>query len=103
MSEATRLSFGTSARQQIGARIRAYVAKEFGNNVAKAAKSLGLSRQRLFSYTTAKALPREEVFDRMLKEWGLDILGGSPRHDAQKLGIARARQPPPAQRLLFES
>lgn len=59
----------------MAAKLQAYVAKEFDNNAAKAASNLRISRQRLFSYTSGKTLPRPPMFDLILKKWGLNLLG----------------------------
>ena len=48
-------------------------------NATKAAKNLGVTRQRLFSYTSGKALPRAPMFDLMLERWGLNLLGEKQR------------------------
>lgn len=82
MSEGLRFIFGTNINQQIAARIQAYVQAKFENNGAEAAKSLRISRQRLFSYTSAKTLPRFPMFDLILREWGLDLLGKASRREA---------------------
>jgi hypothetical protein len=71
------LNFGTSARRQIGRAIGDYVSAKFSSATA-AAKDLGISRQRLHSYTSGKSLPRAEVFDTIAARWRLPILGVPP-------------------------
>jgi hypothetical protein len=97
MSETAKFVFGVNIREQVAARIRAYIAKKFDNNSAVAAKSLKISRQRLFSYTSATTLPRPPMFDLILQEWGLDLLGKPSRRSVGTL-IA----PVPIQRGLFD-
>jgi hypothetical protein len=84
MSDSPRFTFGKSIKQQVAERIGTYVEKEFGGNSAKAAESLGLSRQRLFSYTSAKNLPRPKVVDLIHRRWQLDLLGGGSQQGARR-------------------
>jgi hypothetical protein len=79
VGEFPKFVFGTSIKQQVAARITAYIAARFDSNSAKAADDLGISRQRLFSYTSAKTLPRPPMFDLILEKWGLNLLGKKPR------------------------
>jgi len=79
MGESRKFVFGASVKRQVAERIQAYVEAKFANNSAKAAESLKISRQRLFSYTSARAFPREPIFDLIFQEWGLDLLGREPR------------------------
>jgi hypothetical protein len=98
MGESSKFLFGTGIKPQVAERIQAHVEKKFGNNGAKAAASLGISRQRLFSYTSAKALPRPPIFDLILQTWGLNLLGVKPYRRAEA-----EWESGPRQRLLFES
>jgi hypothetical protein len=102
MGESNKFVFGTGIKQQIAARIQAHIAAKFKNNRAKAAESLGWSRQRLFSYTSGKSLPRPPVFDLILQKWGLNLLGGNPRGGAT-FNRATIQEPRPVQPLLFDS
>jgi transcriptional regulator with XRE-family HTH domain len=77
------LKFGTSARQQIGRAIGDYVSDRFGTATA-AANDLGISRQRLHSYTSGKSLPRAEVFDTIAARWKLPILGIPPNPKSKR-------------------
>lgn len=97
------LVFGTSAKQQVADRIRAHISEKFGNNIAKAAKSLGISRQRLFSYAAAKALPRSAVFDLFFQKWGLDLLGAPSRATGAKSKGAGRQRARPVQISLFDN
>ncbi len=101
MSGPTKFVFGTSIKQQVAARILAHIAEKFDNNSAKAAESLGLSRQRLFSYTSAKTLPRPPVFDLILRKWGLNLLGKA-RHVNETFDRAAVQASRPVQHLLFD-
>ncbi|SRR6266481_1662358 len=103
MGESAKFVFGTGIKQQVAARIQAHITAKFDNNSARAAESLGLSRQRLFSYTSAKTLPRPPVFDLILQKWGLNLLGKNTRRDDETLGRATVQEPRPVQRLLFDS
>jgi hypothetical protein len=42
-----KLVFGSSIKQQVAAKIQAHIKAKFDNNSAKAAESLGITRQRL--------------------------------------------------------
>ena len=75
MDEVSKFVFGTDIRHQVAERIQAHIAAKFDSNGAKAAKSLGITRQRLFSYTSATTLPRPPIFDLILQRWGLNLLG----------------------------
>jgi hypothetical protein len=103
VSGAPKFIFGTSIKQQVADRIRAHIAANFDNNSAKAAKELKLSRQRLFSYTSAKTLPRPRVIDLILQKWGLDLLGRDPRRHVGTLNRATVRELQPIQGRLFDS
>ena len=100
MGESIKFVFGTAIKQQVAARIQAHIAAKFENNSAKAAESLGLSRQRLFSYTSAKTMPRSPVFDLILNKWGLNLLGERPRRDSETPNAAATQ---PVERSLFDS
>jgi hypothetical protein len=103
MSESPKFVFGTSTNQQIAKRIQNHVSGNFAN-ASKAAKSLGISRQRLFSYTSGKTLPRAPMFDRFLDKWKLDLLGDGSR--AKSSGRERAHVADSSnfkQRSLFDS
>ena len=102
MREALKFSFGTTAKEQVAKRIQAHVQENFHSG-AEAAESLAISRQRLFSYTSGKALPRAPVFDLILERWGLDLLGDKPRRRSAKLKQGRTDESRPAQRSLFDS
>ena len=97
MSEVSKFVFGTSIKQQVAVRIQAHIARKFDNNSARAAKDLGITRQRLFSYTSATTLPRPPVFDLILQKWGLNLLDKPFRRDTGTL-IAAV----PIQRALFD-
>jgi hypothetical protein len=99
MAESMKFIFGTNVRQQVATRILDHIAEKFGNNRAEAAKSLGMTRQRLFSYTSGKALPRPQVFDLILQKWNLDLLG---EKYSRASGGSKHPHTQPAQRLLFE-
>jgi transcriptional regulator with XRE-family HTH domain len=78
MAEATpSLVFGESAKSQIGQRLKSYLSGQFRSG-AKAAESLGISRQRLFSYTSGKSFPGHDVIDLIREKWGVDLLGAGP-------------------------
>jgi hypothetical protein len=102
LGEAPKFVFGTSIKQQVAARIQTHIAAKFGNNSAKAAKSLGISRQRLFSYTSAKTLPRPPVFDLILQKWGLNLLGKKTRAGST-VNRTTAQDLRPDQPSLFDS
>ena len=102
MREALKFSFGTTAKEQVAKRIQAHVQENFHSG-AEAAESLAISRQRLFSYTSGKALPRAPVIDLILERWGLDLLGDKPRRRSAKLKQGRTDESRPAQRSLFDS
>jgi hypothetical protein len=89
--------FGVDIKRQVAARIQAHIATNFGNNSAEAAKDLNISRQRLFSYTSATTLPRPPMFDLFLQKWGLDLLGKSSQS-----GNAALIAAVPIQRGLFD-
>ena len=74
-------SVPVNARQQIAERLRAHIATHFRGDIAAAAKSLGISRQRLHSYTAAvpQNFPGAEMIDSVLEKWGLDLIAGTPR------------------------
>jgi hypothetical protein len=104
MAKNEKFVFGTSIKQQIAARIRAHIAAKFDNNSTRAADSLGWSRQRLFSYTSAKTLPRPPVFDLILQKWGLNLLGKNPQFNrATSRRGATIQEQRPDQALLFDS
>jgi transcriptional regulator with XRE-family HTH domain len=88
-----KLHFGESVRKQIGERIRRYVEVEKKTTFRAAADSLGISRQRLHSYTSGKSFPRLEVFDKILSTWELDLLGGGAASSAGALGVEAVGQP----------
>ena len=73
------------------------------NNGAKAAESLGISRQRLFSYTSGKTLPRAPMFDLILQKWELNLLGKRPRPDGVPFNRGAVRGSQSAQPSLFDS
>jgi hypothetical protein len=102
MSEHTKFVFGTDIKLQVAARIQAYVAAKFDDNSAKAAKSLRISRQRLFSYTSGKTLPRPPIFDLILREWGLNLLGKVSRRESAAVRNPRSHTRP-VQGSLFDS
>jgi len=102
MRDALKFSFGTTAKEQVAKRIQAHVQENFHSG-AEAAESLAISRQRLFSYTSGKALPRAPVIDLILERWGLDLLGDKPRRGSAKLKQERTDELRPAQRSLFDS
>jgi hypothetical protein len=101
MAESPKFVFGTGIKQQIAARIQDYIAREFENNSTKAAKDLGISRQRLFSYTSSKTLPRPPMFDLILQKWGLNLLGKRPR-GASTFNRTMAQDFRPEQPSLFD-
>jgi len=73
------LIFGVPAKQQIANRLQSYIVANF-ESCTRAATSLGISRQRMFSYTSGKALPGADIIDLVLKRWDLDLLGGERRN-----------------------
>lgn len=97
MGDSPKFTFGTSAKQQVAARLQAHVAANFHNNSSKAAEDLGISRQRLFSYVSGKTLPRAPMFDVIFKKWGLNLLGISSgpqrRHRADRGNLREHQQP----------
>jgi hypothetical protein len=103
MGESPKFVFGRSIKQQVAERILAHIAAEFDDNAAKAAKNLRISRQRLFSYTSAKTLPRPRMLDLILKKWNLDLLGGERRGVGETPKRTSAKEPQPVQRSLFDS
>jgi hypothetical protein len=103
MAGSSKFVFGTSIKQQVAVRIQTHIEAKFDNNSAKAAKSLGISRQRLFSYTSAKTLPRPPVFDLILEKWDLNLLGKKRRADGERLKRARVEESQPVQSSLFDS
>jgi len=92
MSEEAKYVFGTSIKQQVAVRIRGYIAKNFDSDSA-AAKDLKISRQRLFSYTSATSLPRPDVFDLILQKWGLNLWDRPVRRDTGTVIAAVPIQP----------
>jgi len=97
-----KLIFGENIKQQVAARIQRHIEEEFKGNCSRAAKSLKFSRQRLFSYTRAKNLPRPPIFDLFLQEWGLNLLGETPRRDGETSSHATIRGSQPVQGSLFD-
>jgi len=95
--------FGKSIKQQVAARIQKHIEEKFKGNCSSAARSLKFSRQRLFSYTRAKNLPRPPIFDLFLQEWGLNLLGEIPRRDGETSSRATIQDSQPVQRLLFDT
>jgi hypothetical protein len=91
------LVFGESAKSQIGRRLNRYIAGNFRNG-SRAAASLGISKQRLFSYTSGKSFPGADAIDLIREKWQLDLLGagGSASRDQNR----RASEPK-AQQLSF--
>lgn len=71
-------TFGTSAKEQVAQRIKGHIGQHFESHQA-AAENLGITKQRLFTYVSAKSFPGPEIVDLILKKWGLDLLGGTPR------------------------
>src|ERR1700728_877399 len=102
MAESTKFVFGTNVKQHVAQHILTYIAAKFDNNCATAAKDLGLSRQRLFSYTSGKTLPRPPVFDLILQKWNLDLLGEKYRRESKGVKSLRVEKSQPIQRLLFD-
>ena len=102
MGESAKFVFGTSIKQQVAERIQTHIAAKFDNNGAKAAKSLGISRQRLFSYTSGTAVPRPPMFDLILQKWGLNLLGKKPR-GGSTFNRTTAQELRPDQPSLFDS
>jgi len=93
-----KLVFGKNAKSQIGQRLKVHVSEEFDGNCAQAAKSLDISRQRLFSYTSGKSFPGADVIDSIREKWHLDLLGaGGPTDENSK----RATGNPKSQQLSF--
>lgn len=92
MGEVPKVVFGTGIKQQVAVRIRGYIAKNFGSDSA-AAKDLKISRQRLFSYTSATSLPRPDVFDLILQQWGLNLWDKPIRRDTGNLIASVPFQP----------
>jgi hypothetical protein len=101
MTESSKFVFGTSIKQQVAERILMHIGAKFQNNSAKAAKNLGISRQRLFSYTSAKALPRAPILDLILEKWDLDLLGKN--RSRVRVTSKRIAESQPVQRSLFDS
>lgn len=69
-----KLKFGTDVKLQFGRQIKEHIAANFASDAA-AAKDLGISRQRLHSYTSGMSLPRATILDRMSEKWGLRVVG----------------------------
>jgi len=103
MGGSSKFVFGASIKQQVAARIQKHIEEKFENNSTKAAKSLGFSRQRLFSYTNGKTLPRPRVFDLIFQEWGLNLLGENIRNEDKGLNRAMIHEPRPVQSSLFDT
>lgn len=102
VGDSPKLAFGKSAKQQIAERIQSYVKANFGENSAKAAKSLGISRQRLFSYTSGKTLPNAPMFDLLSRKWGLNLLGKDPGRRGSRVNRTKAPDPVSTQPSLFD-
>jgi transcriptional regulator with XRE-family HTH domain len=93
VTEPPKLVFGTSAKSQVGQRLKVYISESFAGNCAQAAKSLGMSRQRLSSYTTGKSFPGADVIDMILEKWHLDLLGTGGSVGAKRAaGKAKSQQ-----------
>ena len=103
MGESSKFVFGTGIKRQVAKRIQTHVETKFAGNSAKAAASLGISRQRLFSYTSAIALPRPRVFDLILQKWDLDLLGRKAQRASETFKPVVGDKSQTAQRSLFES
>jgi len=103
MPASPKLAFGTSAKQQIAARLRAHVAAKFGSNSKKAAEDLGISRQRLFSYTSGKMFPRLPMFGVISEKWGLNLVGEIRYGQAVAMNRGEVRDLRSTQRSLFDS
>jgi hypothetical protein len=103
MPASLKLAFGTSAKQQIAARLRAHVVANFDNNSKKAAENLGISRQRLFSYTSGKTFPRLPMLGVISERWGLNLVGEIPHPQTAAMNRGQARDLRSTQRSLFES
>jgi hypothetical protein len=91
-----RLTFGKNIREHIGRQLRGHIDGRFGGNLTEAAANLGISKQRLFSYTSARSFPRADVIDLIGERWGLDLVGKRNRLPNKGDGI------PPVQLGLFD-
>jgi hypothetical protein len=73
----SKLMFGINAKSQIAQRLKAYISEKFDGNCAKAAKSLDISRQRMFSYISGRSFPGADVIDLIREKWPVDLLGAA--------------------------
>jgi hypothetical protein len=76
--------------------LKGYVRDFFLGDATRAAKDLGISKQRLNSYTSRTSFPPPEVFDRVRERWNLDLLsiGAVPNRppEAPTPGASSARK-----------
>jgi hypothetical protein len=103
MPKLPKFTFGTSVKQQIALQLRAHVTANFGNKSASAAKTLGISRQRLFSYMSGKSFPRLPMFDTFREKWGLELIGESPSHSVVAIDRGRSSNSQSTQLSLFDT
>jgi hypothetical protein len=97
MNGLPKLQFGRSVKEQVVELLTAHISANFVSHT-EAAKSLGISRQRMFSYTSGKSLPRAPILDLMQQTWGLNLLGEGAKGNHENVEGSR-----PQQRSLFES
>jgi hypothetical protein len=64
----------SSAKTRIAEVLRKHILDIFDGNTTRAAEHLGITKQRLNSYTSCTSFPGADLIDAIKEKWNLDLL-----------------------------